>query len=113
MLNICQKTLMYIEHFCPQTVLMDSHTRIKYCMCKKMLFLGHCKKMPGYYLKLGCDRFFPHPFDFTIQHYLFIWCYIDFCILVLFIPCVCGSLVTMAWPVLRLRMEETASRYGG
>jgi hypothetical protein len=24
-----------------------------------------------------------------------------------------GSLVTMAWRVLRLRMEETASRYGG
>jgi hypothetical protein len=26
---------------------------------------------------------------------------------------VCGSLVTTAWRVLRLRMEETASRYGG
>jgi hypothetical protein len=24
-----------------------------------------------------------------------------------------GSLVTTAWRVLRLRMEETASRYGG
>jgi hypothetical protein len=24
-----------------------------------------------------------------------------------------GSLVTMAWHVLRLQMEETASRYGG
>jgi hypothetical protein len=28
-------------------------------------------------------------------------------------PMLSGSLVTMAWHVLRLQMEETASRYGG
>jgi len=25
----------------------------------------------------------------------------------------CGSLISMVWSVLRLQMEETASRYGG
>jgi hypothetical protein len=29
------------------------------------------------------------------------------------LPMLCGSLVTTAWRVLRLRMEETPSRYGG
>jgi hypothetical protein len=32
---------------------------------------------------------------------------------VTFGPCVCGSLVTTAWRVLKLRLEETASGYGG
>jgi hypothetical protein len=45
----------------------------------------------------------------TIEKYM---CEIkDSCIIIK--TCVCGSLVTTAWRVLRLRMEETASRYGG
>jgi hypothetical protein len=50
----------------------------------------------------------------TVSYTSLLWRGPNYLIYILFyFPCVCGSLVTTAWRVLRLRIEETASRYGG
>jgi hypothetical protein len=41
--------------------------KISYLNRRFVVFLSPSRQMPGYHLKLGCDHFLPHPFQF-INH---------------------------------------------